>query len=113
MSDLKKQIFNEIFIGEKKINDFVKEYNLDHREVYNQIYLLRKKLQRLSARLTTVVLTSLITQPVMVQVKQKYVSVRHSRLQVLRERIYIFRVNVVYVSTEMSLTGPRRPSSPV
>ena len=46
MSDLKKQIFNEIFIEEKKVNEFVKEHDLDYKEVYNQIYLLRKKIRK-------------------------------------------------------------------
>ena len=46
MNDLKKKIFNEIFIEEKKVNEFVKEHDLDYKEVYNQIYLLRKKIRK-------------------------------------------------------------------
>ena len=45
MNQLKQSIFNEIFIENKKINDFAKEHHIDNKDVYNQVYLLRKKLR--------------------------------------------------------------------
>ena len=45
LNELKKQIFNEIFLEQKKVSDFAIEHKLDCKDVYNQVYLLRKKLR--------------------------------------------------------------------
>ena len=47
LDPLKKAIFNEIMLGNKKAKEFAEEHLMKSKDVYNQIYLLRKKVQEL------------------------------------------------------------------
>ena len=46
LSGIKESILNEIFFNGKTIEDFSVEHNIDKKEVYNHIYLLRSKLKK-------------------------------------------------------------------
>ena len=43
---LKKLILNEIFVNEMSIKDFCSKYNVNSKDVYNHIYIIRSKLKQ-------------------------------------------------------------------
>ena len=46
LSGIKESILQEIFFEGKTIEDFSLQYNVDKKEIYNHIYLLRTKIKR-------------------------------------------------------------------